>query len=277
MADCLSRFFTKECETYDSETKSLYFLLCCAVYSQNIQECKRLLKRGAKAYLPNYAAEPTTFQKFLYNLSTLSPSAVSYVKWHIKNGDTPLHFASGGAKVAVCKLLLDNGANVNARGINDSTPFFNAISGGRFEVCDLLVEYSVDVKTLRLDGGNYLHYFSTFGFRATLEWLLKKGLDVNEKNKKGDTPLHLASLNGNRCNCATLLKYGADINCTDGQGQTPLHHAVTYYKYNTNRKQLCIMLLKNGANPSLKDNRGRSSIDIAPSSYIKQYLKSYTT
>ncbi len=45
------------------------------------------------------------------------------------NGETPLHKAAYRANLASAKLLLDAGADVNARDDDGETPFFKAVHG----------------------------------------------------------------------------------------------------------------------------------------------------
>jgi ankyrin repeat protein len=75
---------------------------------------------------------------------------------------TPLHFASegshrGGPDIAVsfpdvARLLLEHGADVNARGIDLSTPLHVAAQYGRVEVVRVLLEHRADVGAEDDDG-----------------------------------------------------------------------------------------------------------------------------
>ena len=58
---------------------------------------------------------------------------------------TPLHFAVWGDHKAVCELLLDNGADVNAIGGIDESPLCLAVHKGTKEVVELLVAKGADV------------------------------------------------------------------------------------------------------------------------------------
>ncbi|VDN96129.1 unnamed protein product [Rodentolepis nana] len=56
--------------------------------------------------------------------------------------------------------------------------------------------------------------------------LIEQGTDVNAQDKYGFTALHYAARNGNREICVMLLKFGADISVpTRNGGSTPLHRA----------------------------------------------------
>ena len=57
---------------------------------------------------------------------------------------------------------------------------------------------------------------------------------------------------------ALLLKHGADVNATNDGGETPLIKAVLF-----NDADSTALLLKAGANPTIKDRSGHSAADYA--------------
>jgi hypothetical protein len=56
---------------------------------------------------------------------------------------TPLHLASGRGHVDIARLLLDHGADVHAQNKNGQTPFELASKEGHHEVAELLLEFEV--------------------------------------------------------------------------------------------------------------------------------------
>lgn len=57
------------------------------------------------------------------------------------DGDTPLHIASVWGDIGALKLLLDAGADVNAKGDMGCTSLYNAISWGHKRSVELLLQY----------------------------------------------------------------------------------------------------------------------------------------
>ena len=109
-----------------------------------------------------------------------------------KDGVTPLHKAAANNRYKTAEVLLNNGADVNAKNKYGWTP---------------------------------LHLAAFNNASATAEVLLKQGADVNAKDKYGFTPLHDAAEKDASATAEVLLKRGADVNAKDNDGFTPLHRA----------------------------------------------------
>lgn len=60
-------------------------------------------------------------------------------------GTTPLHVAAAHGVEAACKLLLLNGARVNAKNKRQETPFFVAALCGQLDTCKMLISNGADV------------------------------------------------------------------------------------------------------------------------------------
>ena len=94
-----------------------------------------------------------------------------------KTGATPLHDAALGGDTGVVKILLDHGADVNARDTEaDATPLYYAASWGR---------------------------------QAAVELLLSRGADPNARNRKGASVLQSAIENNQPEIAAILRRHGA--------------------------------------------------------------------
>lgn len=90
----------------------------------------------------------------------------------------PIHIASTLDDPAVLNLLLEHGADPNAKGPHGNQPIHVAAASSQ-----------------RLDN---------------LKRLLDAGADINAKNEAGDTPLHIAAYHGDIDGVRTLLDLGAD-------------------------------------------------------------------
>jgi cytohesin len=68
-------------------------------------------------------------------------------------GGTPLHFAAGvGNSKDVAEVLIDKGADVNAKSKDDFTPLHNAAGRGHKDIAEVLIAKGADVNS-RSKGG----------------------------------------------------------------------------------------------------------------------------
>ena len=74
---------------------------------------------------------------------------------------TPLHFACHAGILDVVELLLNNGADLEARTLNEATPLMRAIESARPEVVQYLVDRGAQVRTENKKGVNAVPAFST--------------------------------------------------------------------------------------------------------------------
>jgi len=88
--------------------------------------------------------------------------------------------------------------------------------------------------------------------------LIQRGANVNAKNSQRETPLHKAVINPRirMILVELLIKAGAKVN-ESVKGGTPLHYAVQL-----SRTDLVTILVANGADLTIKDNRGDTPLDL---------------
>ena len=90
-----------------------------------------------------------------------------------REGWTPLHYAASGESLAAAKLLLQQGAALDARAPNGSTPLMLAAGFGSIDVAELLLKEGAD-PTLRNKAGLDAAEFARRGDRDALAAKLEK-------------------------------------------------------------------------------------------------------
>jgi ankyrin repeat protein len=151
--------------------------------------------------------------------------------------DDKLIYSAIGGEKKKCLKLINEGANVNAN-TGESTPLKYASSEGHKDVYKLLLDHGADVNAKFEFGGTALQYATEKGHKDVCELLLDHGADVNEGNIYGQTPLHVAAYNNYTDLCLLLIDRGADVHAVESNhGWTPLMGAFVF-----GNKDVCELL-----------------------------------
>lgn len=86
----------------------------------------------------------------------------------------------------------------------------------------LLVEHGAEVNARTDDDAAPLHFACSSAEPARVQFLVDKGAEVNSRTSRGETPLHFAARRSNVKVVEILLDSGADANAEDARGRTPL-------------------------------------------------------
>lgn len=176
---------------------------------------------------------------------------------------TALFVPLGKGDVEMCRLLLDRGANVNARADSGITPVHHAVVQNAPATLRLLLERKPEVDVRDSSGNRPLDYALEHPKLENVEALLQAGADPNAPGWDGGEtkswpPLaRVAMADGERWPAAVaeaLLKHGANVNATNGSGWTPLHQAVS-----SRRADLVELLLAHKAEVNACGNAPKSS------------------
>ncbi len=115
------------------------------------------------------------------------------------DGFTALHFPAffGGAEAA--RLLLGRDADVDAhgRGWMTRTPLDSAAAGRHIDVARLLLEAGADLNARQSGGWTPLHSAAHNGDLELVKLLLEHGADPNVTNDEGASALSMAEASGN--------------------------------------------------------------------------------
>jgi ankyrin repeat protein len=145
-------------------------------------------------------------------------------KWPALHG-AAIHGAAGSGHEAVVQLLLEKGAEVDAKTGCGATPLHWAAWNGHRAVMRLLLKEGAAIHARSHSGATALHWAAWRGHEAAVRLLLDKGADVNAKDETGFTVLHGAAGSGHGVVVQLLLEKEAEINAKDQCGRTALYVA----------------------------------------------------
>jgi ankyrin repeat protein len=140
-------------------------------------------------------------------------------------GNTPLMYAAAFGSVGAVALLLDSGADANARNGLEATALVWAAAD--LPKLRLLLAHGADVNAqTRLGRTALMVAAACDGCSENVRLLIGKGADVKARDKRGTTAVALAALAGDIDSVRLLLDRGADAREASQSGLAPLMQAI---------------------------------------------------
>ena len=112
--------------------------------------------------------------------------------------------------IKVIQLLLDRGADIEARSSEGRTVFHHAVLNGFLKAVDELIRRKINIMAKDNNGHTALHFAAFYGHVDIVKKLLEEGVDIDIAANKGDTALYWAAYRGNKDMIKLLLENGAD-------------------------------------------------------------------
>ena len=178
-----------------------------------------------------------------------------------ENGRTPLMIAARheGA-VAIVGLLIEKGADVNAKDNQGTNALMQAATAADVETLKLLLTKEADINAKATSGSTALMAAARFRCLSCVEVLIAHGAEVNVATKRGVTALATVAPFGETEILMRLLEKGADINTRDDKGYSPLMLAAHSDFLNTETVRI---LLDKGADVNVRGNDGETALSLA--------------
>lgn len=189
-----------------------------------------------------------------------------------RNGATPLHLAAEMDNNNICKILVENRAELSPTDADLMTPIAQAMERGAVKSAKYLLEtakqrrgsvedlmYNVDI-----DGSSLLHLATNSGVLGVVELSVLYGARIRQPRRTDKmTAFHLACEQGLMPIIEFLVSKDpaiCRITLVDYRGKTPLHFAA-----GKNHIQVLEYLLENGAVVDPKDDERRTPLFMAAS------------
>jgi ankyrin repeat protein len=143
-----------------------------------------------------------------------------------ERGATPLMHAAAFGNLPTMRLLIEKGADVNARNNANATALIWCARDP--EKARLLIAKGADVNAQSRQGRTALMVAALRpGNSKIIALLLDKGADPKPETRTGMTALHSAATAGDPASIQLLLAKGASVDASDFQNRTPLFAAST--------------------------------------------------
>jgi hypothetical protein len=137
-----------------------------------------------------------------------------------------LNLAARNGRVEIMLMLLEGGAEAEAKDKVGRTPLMSAVQSRNPEAINLLVQKGANVNSRdSQDGTALLRAAGTYGNAPTVVALIGAGADVNAADRNGQTPLMWAARWGDAARVEALLKAGAKLDARDAKGLSAADYA----------------------------------------------------
>jgi thiosulfate/3-mercaptopyruvate sulfurtransferase len=176
------------------------------------------LDGGYEAWRTRRSAESTVTEEALQRWLKergFSPHDINAV---IDNGTTPLMKASHKGEGSVGRMLIEAGAQLDARNADGNNALWLACVGGHLDIIDMLIDAGIDIDNRNDNGATPLMYAASSGKADVIGRLLAHGADIGPETLDGFTALDLAAT----VECLTLLRRATEArNMAEATGALP--------------------------------------------------------
>jgi len=173
------------------------------------------------------------------------------------HGKTPLHIASWHGNTEIGKLLIENGARIEAKNSIQETPLHVAAWKGNIGFVKLLVENNADIYAENNIDQTPCELAIDENHIEVVEYFLHNGFKINTEMSNYENMLFFSAAKG-KLDVLKLLANKINFNHKDMFRRTALHYATI-----NNQVKTVKYLLSKNVNKKIKDIKDKNHLDIA--------------
>jgi hypothetical protein len=216
--------FAAESAAYPPTLESLLWIVAKSGYTKEVapfmnlskatRECTNLQRvmrevknRGGETQLHYFCWKGMTSSvKRMLDMKSIDVEARQGAR---KDGFTCLISAIMYGCLDICRLLIEKGAQMEAKDSSDWTPLHYAVIYCRIEIARLLCDRGADIEARDCSGRRPLHLAASCGRNSVVKELIEvRNADINARTDSGRTALRLARDNGKSDIAAYLVSHG---------------------------------------------------------------------
>jgi uncharacterized protein len=197
-----------------------------------------------------------------------------------REGRSLLHYACRYGNLDIAKLLVENGAFVDAVDADGRTPLLLAAAYWQEECVWFLIQARSSLEIKCRGGNTIVHYLAAMGFLKAIQYIvsIEPSKEFGIKNIDGATPLHFAAQHGRTTICRYFLQRASHLRCNDltakdRSGNTPLNLACA------NNHEKCALFLLAEIRKSIPS---KQALSLSPNFHAKSprnqssFMKKFT-
>jgi len=203
--------FAAESAAYPPTLESILWIVAKSGYTKEVapmmnlskatRECKNLQRvmreernGWGKTQLRFYSARGMTASVMrMLEMKSIDVEAKLSDRASNEGGWTCLMTAVRRSHLAVCRLLIDKGAQMEARSSYGRTPLHYAAHKGQVEIVRLLCDRGADIEACDVDGWRPLALAARFGHISVVRVLIEeRNAEINARDNSGRTALKMA-------------------------------------------------------------------------------------
>lgn len=170
-----------------------------------------------------------------------------------------------GGNCGAVQSMLIRGFESNLTDERGWTPLMVSAFNGSEPVAELLIQYGADVQARDNMGYCPIHWAAYNGCSNVIKLLLDHRADCNTQSQSGWTPLMQAAARGHLLAAGQLIACGADVNLGSFDGWTPLHKAASNGHF-----AIVKLLLTKHAAPDVRHEDGSTPLSLARKNHHDQ-------